>query len=361
MSKNKRERKKNFIFEGSIQKFEEKIIKYNLEKVKFSEYSETLAEIMAYFSFYGRLTQNELKNLTGFSKSTISTSLANLVNIGYIKREMKPKTHEYEYYHGSSQNSLDEVLGSLAKEISFFKEKIKELDNSANRGKKGFKLLLGRLREALHFFELYEKILDFVQDQDAELEINSLLEQNQKKTISAEEFNKIDEIFDSNIKRKEDSIIDFFRHESAYSILERYTLISYVYFITRKILTQDKLRLLTSLSLGKVSQVVNTLLEKQCIEKVDKRKYKELIPKKDRRKIFYSMTSIQNSFMISGVNSLREILKWEDEFRAMKSELESNKQELKSLNGYNEVFQTIENYLNLMPLYRKACVVFLKL
>ena len=63
---------------------------------------------------------------------------------------------------------------------------------------------------------------------------------------------------------------------------------------------------------------------------------------------------------MSGINSILELLKWEEKFKAIHSELERDKQKLKNLNGYEEISETINNLLNVIPIYKKARDFFSK-
>ena len=358
MNENSENKKKSQIFEGRIKEFEAIIIQYHLEKANFSEQSDTLALIMAYLSIHVKLTQNQLKELTKFSISTISTSLSLLINTRYVNKEKISKSHEYLYFTAYDYNdSLDDVLGSLSTEIDFFKLKIKELINSNNKEKKGFKLLLNRITEALQLFELYNKILKTIQDPNTPYEIENY--EDQKITVSEEELEIIVDGFDPEIKKIENAIIDFFLYHSVYSILKKFALIIDVFFITRKVLTQEEIRDLTGLSFGKVSEVLNKLIKINYIELLKKNELKDLLPEELKRKKIYILKSIKYSFMMKGVSSMREILKWETKFETIKSELENN-QKLKTLRGYNEIYRSVNTFLNVVPIYKKAYNIFIK-
>ncbi len=355
-----KEKNERFLFEGRIQNFERKILRYYIEQANFNEQSKVLTKILAYLNIYGKLTQKKLKILTQFSSSTISTSLFNLINIGYVKKEKIPKSREYNYFSAfPTQESIDETLGRVTIEIRFFKEKISDLEKIITKNINGYDLLLNRLKEAIEIFELYHKILDIIQDLGSPIDINKY--KIPQKNITRDDIKNIYREFNPKIKKIEEEIIDFYLYKSAYSTLNDFFLIIYVYFITRKVLTQEKIRELTGLSFGKVSQVINSLLKKQLIEKLNKKEYGNFIPKNKTQQIFYSMISIHNSFLHSGFNSLKEILKWEEEFGKIKSELIDNEKNLKFLNGYDKILKVVNKYLDLLPIYKKANLIFSKL
>ena len=115
-------KKNSFVFQGRMLEFEKILVNYHLSIANFSSESTKVALIRAYLSIHGELTQRQLKDLTKFSISTISTNLANLVDVGYIKRKMKTGTHEYIYSPApASRDSVDQALGSVKPEINFLK------------------------------------------------------------------------------------------------------------------------------------------------------------------------------------------------------------------------------------------------
>ncbi|MCP4762416.1 MAG: MarR family transcriptional regulator, partial [archaeon] len=247
------------IFEGRILEFERVLLDYYIGIADRNQQSKKVAVISAYLSIHGQLTQGQLKKLTKFSISTISTNLMNLINLGHIKRKMKPGTHEYIYFPTpTSADYIDQALGSLKPEINFFKMKINELEEMLDFNKKGYTLLLSRLKETLRTFQVYHEILDVIQNPNLSFNVEG---KKEPETLEIQDLQFLEDEFDDDLKKIEVDILDFFMHQSAYSILKNFSLILFVYFITRKVLTQEKLRKLTGLSLGKVSQVLNTLLD----------------------------------------------------------------------------------------------------
>lgn len=350
----------SFPFEGKLNEYVQILLDYYLELTSFSSISSTLGKILGYLSIYGKLTQSQLKMLTGYSKSTISTGLANLINVGHVKKQKLRRSREYEYYmEPHSRKSIDFALGSMEKEIVFLKNKIKELNLKSLEKKKGYKLLFGRLKETLEVFELYQEILEELMEYNEES--NFELKKKHSNEHIVTDFENISLKFDPQIKGKEDEIIDFFLYESVYSFLEEFTIITHTYFITRKILTQERIRELTGLSLGKVSQICNSLINKELVKVIDKKIYEGIIPEDLERKTIYAMPSILDSFFQSGINSLEKMIKWENKFRVIKENLEKNQEKLKKLRGYREITKAVKNFLDLLPLYKKAGSIFSKI
>ncbi|MBN1800657.1 MAG: MarR family transcriptional regulator [Candidatus Lokiarchaeota archaeon] len=348
-----------FIIDQKLRKYEELILKYYTQRAEYNLQSRTLATMIGFLSIYGSLTQTQLKKLTKFSKSTISTGLSNLINVGYVVKEKLLGKREYKYFlKFNSHDSIDDALGSVKPEIFFLRQKIRHLETLKAEKKYGADFLLDRLKEAIEVFVLYQKIVD-----DIKNSITSNIGKNtpQKRiNFSKGDFEYILKDFNKDVKEIENETIDFFKFQSAYSTLTEFTLIIFVYFITRKILTQNKIKELTGLSNGKISQVINELKKKRFIIKIDKEHYNKWIPKQMERQYIYGIPSISDSFFLSGIDSLNQMLKWEEKFDKIKTELLENRIELEKLQGYEKIKKAIINLLNLMVDYKKASERFSK-
>lgn len=85
-------------FDPEIRRIEQEIVGFFAEKA--SEYTgrhPIVSTIMAYFYIRRSLTQQDLKNLTGFSAGAISKAVRQLVDINMITREVIPGTHMHIY------------------------------------------------------------------------------------------------------------------------------------------------------------------------------------------------------------------------------------------------------------------------
>ena len=85
MSNFKSIKKKSHVFEGRILEFEKELIEYYLHNALSTPESKKVVLIRSYLSIHGQLTQRQLKELTKFSITTISTNLMNLITAGFIK------------------------------------------------------------------------------------------------------------------------------------------------------------------------------------------------------------------------------------------------------------------------------------
>jgi len=146
---------------------------------------------------------------------------------------------------------------------------------------------------------------------------------------------KEEEIFSPEIKKIEDEIFNILFKFPIYSIRGEITSKILFYFITRKDLTQYELQSLTDLSAGKISQVLNNFLKYNLI-KISKRS----------KPWIYSMESIVVESFSRAITLLKTNIKWEAKFLELKNDMETNREELQKLNGYDEVKDFLE--INLM-------------
>ena len=345
---------RNLFFEGRIKEIEQEIINFQLELARSNSQSESLQKIISSLLLHGKLTQSQIKKLVNLSKSTVSTGLLNLVNLGHIKKEKIQGSREYNYFISTAyKESMNNALGSLENDIHFLEPKILELTNNYSPKLKGFDLLTNRINEIIRVFLLYQKTLEKFE--------NNAIEISNKDTsvdLTEKDIRTIDEEFDPGIKLLENEIIDHFLYNSAYSTMEELTNHVYIYFFTRKVLTQKKLRELTGLSLGKISQIVKFLTEMDAIEILDKNELKSIIPADKLRLQIYSMNSIQTSFFKSALVSGNKILQSKTKFEKFYSELVEYKAELNVLNGYEKVLEVLDGYVKFFALVQEIMQIY---
>jgi len=159
---------------------------------------------------HNSLTQDQVRELTGFSKGSVSTNLNALEEYGFLKKKLIKGTRKYLYSRVEDFSQLSVDTGAFKKEINekakkFFRSKIKELNEF--KDKKGYKILSERLSDIMKFLEIHKKLIDHI--------MNSR------------------------------------------------------YFLTRKHLTQEMIKNLTGLSRGTISQELNRLVKEGIIHKSD--------------------------------------------------------------------------------------------
>ncbi|TFF91748.1 MAG: hypothetical protein EU543_06215 [Promethearchaeota archaeon] len=165
--KSSKDKIKKKLHEGKIRSYEKKLIEFLVDIGKKKGTNETLSAIIGYFLIHNRLTQSELKELSGFSRGAISENLTILTNFHFVHKEFIEGTRKYQYSIGDSMSYVAEnvsLIKSLKAEelLNFMNKKISYLKAMDNKKKHGFNLLLKRLEELKDFCNLLENILNKV-------------------------------------------------------------------------------------------------------------------------------------------------------------------------------------------------------
>lgn len=162
-------KRKPHIFEGKIKEYENRLIDFFVKAGQLKGQSQSFSTIIGYFLIHKNLTQAQVKELTGFSKGSVSTNLNNLENIGFLKKKLIKGTRKYLYSFGGSMSQLSSNTGAFKKEINqmatqFFQSKIEELNNYKN--KNGYKLLSKRLNGVMKFLKIHKRLINHIMDSD---------------------------------------------------------------------------------------------------------------------------------------------------------------------------------------------------
>ncbi|MFX1337874.1 MAG: hypothetical protein ACFFDK_04640 [Promethearchaeota archaeon] len=340
--------KRNYIFEGKIREFEKELVKISLEIEKRRGQNPVISKILIYLLMYEHLTQKQLKNLTGYSIGSISTHLSAMNSIGIIEKKLIRGTHTNIY---SLKIDLGQNISSLVKmsrdyinqTFQFLKSKKTKLNEIFNKKKEKIKPILERFEEIETVIGVYAKLFEMINNSN-----------NTDFEIEIRESRELDYIQDFNdeIKIIEDDIIDFFTYTPMFFGKTELFSKTFAYFITRKTLTQKKIRKLTGLSAGKVSQEINNLLNYGIIE---------ITEKSETGQLTYQMKSVISAFLKISSNILSEYMKWKDKIEKIKFELEEQREVLKTLNGYKEVLKFSKYFTDVLPIYEKIYYAILKI
>lgn len=154
---------KSHVYEGKVRVYEKHLIEILVDAGKIKGQNAVFGSIIGYLLLHGSLTQTQLKELTGFSKGSISQSLKILSTAPAIKREPLEGTREYLYTLGTNMSDIASNIGSYKSEsnesaIGFLQGKVQELDK--NKDKNGYKTLSKRVGEMISFFEYNVKLLE---------------------------------------------------------------------------------------------------------------------------------------------------------------------------------------------------------
>ena len=148
----------NHICEGRIKDFEEILIQFVLESGKAKSVDPNLQLILGYIGIHKKLTQKQIKDLTGLSTGTISKKLKDILEFGIVRKERIPKTNEYLYINAPEAygDTADATFEDFTKINEFLKTKITELEKF--KEKKDAEFLSERIKSLIMTFETVQNI-----------------------------------------------------------------------------------------------------------------------------------------------------------------------------------------------------------
>ena len=337
------EEENNHLFDAKLRKYEDKLVEIFLDIGQSKRANPKMSAIASYLLIHGKLTQKEIKELTGFSMGTVSTYLSVMTGTEHFQKQRIDRTHTFTYsFSGKLEvlttRALEVAVSSLGSIEIYLKNKIETLKKLIGQSKKGAKHLSQRIDELIESFEIYKKI--FSSDGILSEEI-----QKQYSTKSSERskyvHNDMKEIrFDEEVHLIESDIINHLLASPMFSNRDPMFIKILGYFMTRKYLTQETLNEITGLSSGKISEEVNQLLENKLI-------YREEISPKG--KITYGADSL--ILIRLSRHIINRITKWEKELEIMKLELENNKSELENLEAFAQIYKIYDYILGVIAEY----------
>ncbi|MFX0005196.1 MAG: hypothetical protein ACFFA7_00290 [Promethearchaeota archaeon] len=145
------------------------------------------------------------------------------------------------------------------------------------------------------------------------------------------------EIFSPTLLKIEEDIIRFLSNSPLFFTKDQFINQIRAYFITRKNLTQKKLQKITKLSLGKISQVLKTLIRWRLIEKTDVSSTGEYT---------YSMESIDKALVNYFTVLTKQMEKFIKPLEELKNKLDNGGEKIKNLRGYDKINKLLPLFLD---------------
>jgi len=334
------------IFDGKIRVYEKQIVNYFKEISGIRTQNVKIATIIAYCLVHRNLTQKQLRDLTGYSMGTISSSLTSLVRFGILKKQIIPGTHEFDYILPSSMvQIIDLYRGSVLAEIFKARDFFQTLQKEINVDD----LLRFRIVDMLSFLDANEDVIRLLNLRTTEEA------KNRKKSPAILANERIDS---DNLEMKtektleiEQKIINYFLGSLQASLFlgQKITATKMIaYFVTRETFTQRQLRDVSGLSAGTISQGLQHLLHLGLIIRVSTGESSHHA---------YQMRSIKKALLSYLHVSTRRSTELEGLFTGIRDEMDEKYSELSSLHGYREVYSVVSQYLRIFPLSRKMLEV----
>ncbi len=333
---------KGELLSGRSKKIEREIVAFYKTAGKMVNLNSRMTEIFAYLKIYDALSQDQLKQLTGFSLGTISTTLQSFLQTGIISRKLIPKTHKNLYsirpekvnfvYTPSTQ-----IIESLEILDSYIVEKQAEVQKLQSRYPIEIKFLHMRLNSLRNYIEVQrrqinrEKKYSYFQEDVSEL-------------VPLDEM--MDYSFDT--RELEEGLMEVWGYMKNDPIRKRLVSI----FFTHRSLDQQTLMDISGFSRSTVSRFLNREL---------KREYIHVLPREYRKPRIYYLKSISMSvlsiilktdhFIFSCVPRFQEILS------TLQSEKHSNRERKDTvflITKLKKIIEQIEAFKNKTRFIRQA-------
>jgi len=151
----------DFRLKGKIKDYEKTLIKFFIDIGKNKDTPSKVQEIFGYLIIHNKLTQSNLKELTGYSTGTISSTLGNLMKLGVVQKERIVLSNKYQYSLTGDLPQLIERTSEVSHEhftiiSKFLGNKLNELDEY--RDKEGYTNLHTQINVLLGGFNKVLKI-----------------------------------------------------------------------------------------------------------------------------------------------------------------------------------------------------------
>jgi DNA-binding transcriptional regulator GbsR (MarR family) len=308
---------------SDYKKLEKQIIDFFIKISGFLNLNAKATEIFAYLQIYGALTQEQLKELTAFSSSTISITLQYFLNTDVATKDIIPNSRKKLYRLRRENITLvytpfhiiiDE-LEALDPLVVQFQDK---LNNNKNQYPQFVDFFISRLNSIRNYIEAQRRAIK------GETRY-PFLNENVLKDYHSSLINYPKEIL--NIEQK---FIDFAIKSELFAINDVVTNKILAYFITRRNLDQDSLIKLTGLSRSTISRSLQILTNSG---------YLNVKPKEYQKAQIYCLDSFA-LFIIDEILKVDQfIFSYEPAFLEMLAQLETNSSLKKDLSS-NSLLQT---------------------
>ncbi|TFG21446.1 MAG: MarR family transcriptional regulator [Promethearchaeota archaeon] len=295
------------IITGELKRYEEEIITFFQIVGDNTGLNFKTTRIFAYLQVYKALTQKQLKNLTKFSSSTISTTLNSFLQSGIVTREigtnarvgiyrLKSEKVPFVYTEFSEimieLENLDKFIVTTQEEVNKFQEEYPMFCEFIRRRLNSFRNYIEAQRRAIKESSKYSFFIENLSDLGLKENIISIpdkLEPILKKFVTY--------MVDNGVYNRDDPIANLvFSYMSIYG------------FITQELLVQ-----LTGLSLSTISRTLNHFMENDTISS---------LPKQYKQSRIYELPSVSLIIISQILKADAIIFSWQSKFQNLLNNLE---------------------------------------
>ena len=151
---------KGQLFDEKLHKYEEKLVDFFTDIGQQKRVNPKYIKMSSYLLLHKKLTQKQLKELTGYSLGTISTFLSVMLGTGYYEKKRIQGTHTYTYqYQGNiadfTTRGIEIALNALLDSETILRKKQNELKILMEQKRKGASHLSKRIDEILRMLNFY--------------------------------------------------------------------------------------------------------------------------------------------------------------------------------------------------------------
>ncbi len=152
------------LFDARIKKYQEKILEIILDVGSQKGVNPKYSRISYNLLIHGKLTQEELIKLTGFSRASISTYLTVMEGLDVVNKTFKPGTHEYSYsiklrIEDLMPKSFQMFLVDMNNLKEYLKSKEPLLQRLVSENKKGALTVSKRINDIKKVIDIYNEVL----------------------------------------------------------------------------------------------------------------------------------------------------------------------------------------------------------
>lgn len=292
--------KETRLLRGKSKVIEQQIVSFYVTIGKMDGLNARQTEVFSYLKIYDALSQEQLKQLTGFSLSTISSILQSFLQADIVRRTMIPGTHKNLYRIMQDRVKFTyrpptQIIDNLEKLDLYIVSKQGEIQELRSKYPIATKFIHRRLNSLRNYVEVQrrsinrEKRFSFFQEDVSEfIPLNELI------------------IFPFETRELENEIMDILRYYKRNPIGNRILSV----FITHRSLDQDTLVEKTGFSRSAISRYLRNAL---------KGAYIRVLPREYRKPQVYFLESMAlsilslvlkaDNFIFSNIPKFQEIRK----------------------------------------------------
>ncbi|WP_371805881.1 hypothetical protein [Candidatus Lokiarchaeum ossiferum] len=307
-------------FEGKLSVFFQEYLIFYDEMCGLNGRKQNFGRIYALLQIYPTLTQTQLQNLTGYSKTHISNILKQMKDQKLLKSQRIGKSRQFEYsvyvptffFDYTNQNQKLDFFPKTKQELHEF---FHQLDRV--RKKKGATILRRNIEDFYSYFDFYQRT--------ERKEVFNVTKCEIRNT-------SLNPVFDPKIEEIETQFLNYFLKYEVFDEMNETNARIFAYFITRNNLTLSELARLSKTSMTTVSKYVKYL------EKV-------LLIEANPSSHGYHLKSFGFNWLRNRIYYLDQIFKWRTRFQEILELLHDPDKNFFFLQGYAQIFTLVSRIL----------------